>query len=269
MQIVARPHWGANARRGPDMRLPAREVWLHHSVTTVSSNPIADMRAIERVGVQRFGRFSYSYAVHPHGTVLEGAGTTVGAHTAGRNSSSFGIVLIGNYDVQTPTHDQLAAVAGLIRWLIDTGKLIRGASVGGHRDVKSTACPGGNAYSRLPEIRALVTAPHHTKTEDDDMPLDANDRKFISDTVRDNISRAVQFVAAGQQNALFSANVPWMGRAVTLPRLAAIAAAGDDVDEAELARQILTILPPDAIAAAIPDEKVQPVAEGLAARLAD
>jgi peptidoglycan hydrolase-like protein with peptidoglycan-binding domain len=156
MEIVSRSRWGATAALGPAMRLPAREVWLHHSVTQATGDAAADMRAIERIGVQRFGRYSYSYAVHSNGTVLEGAGLTVGAHTANRNSTSFGIVWIGNYENDQPSGAQINNTAELIRHLVATGRLQGGAPLGGHRDVSATACPGRNAYPRLPEIRRLA-----------------------------------------------------------------------------------------------------------------
>ena len=64
-KITTRAQWGATAKLGPMMRLPASAVYLHHSVTLVDPDNDADlddafsaMKAIERVGVQRFGRFS-------------------------------------------------------------------------------------------------------------------------------------------------------------------------------------------------------------------
>jgi hypothetical protein len=160
VNVVSRGQWGHSAPLGPLMNLPASEVWLHHSVTPVSGDPHADMRRIERVGVSRFGRFSYSFAVHPNGTVLEGAGLTVGAHTAKRNSRAFGIVWIGNYETQAPTAQQINATAALIRHLVGTGRLPPGTyPTGGHRDVATTACPGRLAYATIGAIRSLVAGP--------------------------------------------------------------------------------------------------------------
>ena len=155
MDIVTRPQWGAAAEpTRPKMRLPAGALWLHHSVTGVTDDPRRDMRAIQKIGIQRFGYISYSYAVHPDGTVLEGQGLKVGAHTAGRNSTSFGVVLIGDYTHRVVTPAQLNAVRQLIADLIASGALHRGTyPTGGHRDVSSTACPGDWAYRLLPEFR--------------------------------------------------------------------------------------------------------------------
>ena len=162
MEIVSRAAWGAaSEQRRPAMRLPATAVWLHHSVTAVSDDPRKDMRLIQRVGISRFGYLSYSYAVHPNGTVLEGQGTNVGAHTAGRNSTSFGVVLIGNYDQRVVTPEQLNATRWLVAELVRRGHLRPGTyPTGGHRDAPgaATRCPGDWAHRVLSEFRRPWTS---------------------------------------------------------------------------------------------------------------
>lgn len=137
------------------------ELWLHHSVTQLTADPFADMKVIERIGVQRFGRFSYSWAYHARARVLlEGAGNTVGAHTAGRNSTSLGLVLIGNFEELDLTDDNVADLRWSIAWLIAGNRLKAGTyPTGGHRDLKQTACPGGRAYARIDDIRRQVSPP--------------------------------------------------------------------------------------------------------------
>lgn len=189
MKLVSRSQWGARLRLGPPMRLPVSEAWLHHSVTRLTYDPIADMRAIERVGEQRFGRFSYSYAYHrPSRSVLVGAGDTVGAHTGGRNSRSLGVVLIGNYDNEALDDAAVADLAELFRWLVDTGRLRPGTyPTGGHRDLKSTACPGGRAYARLDDIR---NAEVDDMFSDDDRKRLVRLEELLAETVID--TRAIE-----------------------------------------------------------------------------
>lgn len=181
MPIVTRADWGAHPESLPTARmtLPAVELWLHHTVTKPSADPVRDMRAIEAIGVQRFGVFSYSYCVHPSGVVLEGAGLGRGAHTKGRNSTSFGVSFIGNYDVLAPTPEQMESARWLIWWLQEEGHLRPEIyPTGGHRDVFSTACPGARLYGRLDDLRApwFPPAPARTQT----VPIPVHDFEELS-----------------------------------------------------------------------------------------
>lgn len=155
-RIVPRAEWLAKPVSLPsaDMRLPATQVFIHHSVTPVTDNMAADVRTIETIGLQRFGQFSYSYVIHPHdGEIFEGCGLQRGAHTSQRNSTSFGICWIGNYEERAPKIQQVEATRWLIHKLTADGHLIPGADIKGHRDVYSTACPGANVYKLMPVIR--------------------------------------------------------------------------------------------------------------------
>jgi len=141
------------------MRLPAPEVWIHHSVTSFyDADPIRGLQEIQQIAFRRgFLDFSYSWAVFLGGEIGEGRGWgVVGAHTEGHNTISHGIVFVGNYMDFAPTDKQIESV----RWLIDEG--IRLGKIagpreerpnGGHRDLKATACPGTQVYSRIPLLR--------------------------------------------------------------------------------------------------------------------
>lgn len=158
MDIVPRGRWGFQGPLGPPMQLPSRGAWAHHSVTRPTSSPAADMRTLERIGHQRFGRLSYSFGIHPYGVVLEGQGHHIGAHTAGQNSTSHGIVLIGNYEADEVPEPMLEALIWLLRRGRDEGWWETGKLLGGHRDAPDaeTACPGGNAHQLIPHINRRV-----------------------------------------------------------------------------------------------------------------
>lgn len=154
--IITRAEWGAKSISLPStaMRLPATQIFLHHTTTQVTPNLTADVRAVESVGLDRFGMISYSFLVHPHdGEIFEGAGIRRGAHTIQRNSTSFGIAWIGDYNVRNPTIAQVESTRWLIAELTRRGHLLPGADVLGHRDVSSTACPGEKLYRLLDVIR--------------------------------------------------------------------------------------------------------------------
>lgn len=210
MRIIPRHEWGGRAPLGPPMTLPVGEANLHHSVSQLTSDPLADMRAIERIGIERFGRFSYSFAYHrPSRALLVGAGDTIGAHTAGRNSRSLGLVLIGNFDI-TPLDDTAVADLGAaLRWLVHTGRLRPDFTLKGHRDWKATACPGRHAYARLGDIRAA----YHAQEDDMDGPtlekhVDAAVRRVLNDSrqgarpwVTDRVAHAHNYAKTAAVNS--------------------------------------------------------------------
>ena len=164
--VVKRDQWGAKYSAGRKaMPKPVAEVNIHHTVTPATDDPCADMRTVERVLQSRDLAPGYSFCIHPSGIILEGAGGNVGAHTAGRNSRSYGFSFIGNYDNMQPTWAQLAAAGYLIRVLQFTGFIVPDlatVTIQGHRATKATACPGANLAPRMDAIRwfAGVTTPN-------------------------------------------------------------------------------------------------------------
>lgn len=178
MNLRTREQWGASydVTQRPPMSLPAPDLWIHHTVTVPSDDPDADMRSIEAIDIGRFGYPSYSYVIHPSGTVLEGMGTHIGAHTLNHNSTSFGVSFIGNFENDTPTDAAMEACRELVAYLHGNGALAPGDQpTGGHRDVYATACPGANLYPRIPELRL---------PPEEDMPLTTDDLTKIAQVLR-------------------------------------------------------------------------------------
>lgn len=159
--IISRETWGARHNDGFYNRKVGRlDKWLHHSVTTQlasdasASAEYREMRNLDDIGQSRFkGGISYTFVIFPSGRIYEGHSIgRVGAHTAGRNSISAGICLAGNYETNEVTAEQIASLAWLLNEGIDEGWWTEPKLDGGHRDTKSTACPGKNAYSQIPAI---------------------------------------------------------------------------------------------------------------------
>lgn len=150
--LVNRATWRpAYPNNRPLMPKPAHRVFIHHTVTPATNDPCADMRVVERA-LRSNGNLDpgYSFAVHPSGVVLEGAGHQIGKHTANHNSTSYGIALIGNYQVSQPTLAQIIAVSRTINLLRLGGHLsiTDAAQIDPHQDVYATACPGINVLGR-------------------------------------------------------------------------------------------------------------------------
>lgn len=164
MKIVTRAEAGlANPKKplSPASRQRAL-LFLHHSVTRVTPDPRADWRRVQAAAFSRgFGDISYTWGVHPNGTVLEGRSpATAGAHTEGYNSTAHAICLIGNYDTEYhPTDAVIAAVQNLRVHLVNAGFLTSAHDFRYHRQVKATDCPGKRAIARFADFAAKPPAP--------------------------------------------------------------------------------------------------------------
>ncbi|WIV42601.1 N-acetylmuramoyl-L-alanine amidase [Glutamicibacter nicotianae] len=162
--IISRETWGAKHNDGFYNRKVGRlDKWLHHSVTVqlaidaALASEYREMRKLDDIGQSRFkSGISYTFVIFPSGRIYEGHSIgRVGAHTAGRNSISAGICLAGNYETHEVTAEQVASLAWLLNEGIDRGWWTEPKLDGGHRDTKSTACPGKNAYAKIPAINKL------------------------------------------------------------------------------------------------------------------
>jgi hypothetical protein len=167
MRIVSRAEWGARKpTRSHRISLPTRDLFIHHTDST--GHTAAAVRAIQAFHMDRrnWSDIAYSFLVNRDGVVFEGRGAGVaGGHTAGHNTTSHAICLIGRFEQHHPTDAQLAATAELVRHGQANGWW--GDITGGHRDARgaSTLCPGRHLQARLPDLRRMVAAP----PEEDDM----------------------------------------------------------------------------------------------------
>jgi hypothetical protein len=190
-KIVTRTGWHAEEeiRRGKPRFAPALQFALvHHTVTSnaYSCNQSASIvRGIEVYHVRGNGwdDIGYNFLVDACGQVFEGryGGITknvVGAHSAGFNSGSVGVSLIGNFSSTSPSKAAQDALVKLLAWRLDVahvdpaatvvyksggnskfraGTRVKLNDISGHRDTYLTECPGSALYRLLPTIRTRVT----------------------------------------------------------------------------------------------------------------
>lgn len=171
--IYSRVQWGALFLAGFGDRsnlYPLREVWTHHTVMThLSPNAtvaqeMAEMRRIERVGQDRFGRgISYNFVIFPSGRIYMGLGASrIGAHTGGRNSISLSVAFAGNYETGRPTAAALATYELLLRDFHKEGIIAAPRTNGGHRDApghSANACAGRYLQAELGGVNARAARP--------------------------------------------------------------------------------------------------------------
>jgi LysM repeat protein len=184
LTVLSRADWGANPnlpRLGAKVQRDRRtKVYIHHTVIT---NPGPDpnvwndlgevrvaMRGLQRVRPDLGLDVPYSMVAFCMASgelvLAEGRGIDrVGAHTAGQNTPGIGIAFEGDFENHPAPPEIGAHLVTLGSWLhqlrADQGFVNLGSGhptgrdVFGHRDVKSTDCPGKAIFSRLELVRFL------------------------------------------------------------------------------------------------------------------
>ena len=165
VRIRPRRSWGHAVKHAWALiRGPLTTVYVHHSVTA-SAGPKASLKADEQTVKsldtiahgRGFNGISYNFACTQAGRAFAGRGWKhVGAHNDGENSTTYGIVAIGNFQVYEPSPDLIRAIASVIVAGKRNGHIGRRVRIKGHRDSDSTACPGDKLYAKLWKIKRLV-----------------------------------------------------------------------------------------------------------------
>lgn len=112
------------------------EIIIHHSAGENTSIYDID-RMHENKG---WGGVGYNFYIRSDGTIYKGRDLAYsGAHCIGKNDSSIGICLEGNFDNHEPTNEQMSALLVLTLNLSRKYDIIK---VSPHREYNSTNCPG-------------------------------------------------------------------------------------------------------------------------------
>ena len=150
--------------------LPVRRITVHHDgmppVDLRSSAEVASRIDMIRQSHQRrgWGDIGYHYIVDASGTVWEGRPLSwQGAHVANQNPGNLGVLVLGNFQAQTPTGAQLSALDRFIASRLEAYRL-GVSSVVTHQELAPTECPGRalQAYmssTRRPSGRLAMLVP--------------------------------------------------------------------------------------------------------------
>jgi len=100
-----------------------------------------------------YGDIGYHFVIDFGGCVWEGRSLVYeGAHVLLENANNIGIMLIGNYETQTPTDAQMDSVKKITDVL--SGKFnVSRKRIFGHRDLGKTLCPGKNLYEHVVKLK--------------------------------------------------------------------------------------------------------------------
>lgn len=131
-----------------------KRIVVHHSASDIDTT----IQDIHRWHLNRnYAGVGYHYAVYPDGSIWRGRPEWArGAHAYqdpqhDANVDGIGICLIGNFQTEKPTEEQMESLVWLIQ---DIYIRFPGIAVIGHKHVMPTACPGAlfpwkELYARL------------------------------------------------------------------------------------------------------------------------
>lgn len=145
--------WRMRGNATPD------RITLHHEGGT--SNKDTDRNSVIHVlsnilqghVEKEYGDIAYHFIMDYTGRVWEGRSLAYeGAHVAGNNESNIGIMLLGNFEQQDVSTEQIASLKTLVS-LVREKYGIKAHRVYGHRDLSPSVCPGKNLYAYVDKLR--------------------------------------------------------------------------------------------------------------------
>lgn len=104
---------------------------------------------------RRFGDIGYHLVIDTMGRAWEARSLQyAGAHVARHNSGNIGIMLLGNFEEQRPTQQQLECLNTVVQAVVHAFSL-KPRQVYGHSDLGQTLCPGIHLYRYVDHLRNL------------------------------------------------------------------------------------------------------------------
>ncbi len=165
VNAIARSDW---TRSGPVMRKvnPMKgvtKITIHHegskAVYFTDKNTTRDrIEKIRKHHVNNngWGDIGYHYIIDRSGRVWEGRPIAYqGAHVSRNNEHNLGILVLGNFDKQSPSSTQLNA---LFKTAADLKRYhrVQPALVRSHQEITATSCPGKHLQRKMDALRKHV-----------------------------------------------------------------------------------------------------------------
>jgi hypothetical protein len=177
-EIISRESWKAKKPVGKGKTHTIKFITIHHSASNQKpTRPIEQkLRNLQNFSQSRAKLASgktkpawfdvpYHYYIAPDGKIAEARQIEF----AGDTNTSYDptghalIVLEGNFEIEEPTAEQIAAMKLLTAWLADKYE-VNIDNIKAHNDYTSTACPGKNLKTLMPDLRESLL-PKETLTE--------------------------------------------------------------------------------------------------------
>ncbi len=153
--LILRAKWGARPPTGLYQRHDIKSVTIHHQGVFAGPGQDAQrrlrtMQAFHQSKKRGFVDISYHFIIDRKGNLYEGRPLSAPGETRTDYDPKghLLICLLGDFNVQEPTEEQLSTLKMLLHFCLETFHLTA-AAVKGHRDFAHTDCPGKNLYRLL------------------------------------------------------------------------------------------------------------------------
>jgi len=155
--IVSRDEWGSKPQPIPDSRKQTPQwITIHHAgeVWTAKRSPDDYIRAMQTWGQKEkhWPDLPYHFLIAPDGRIFQGRPIEYepDSNTKYAVSGNIGVEMMGNFEVQRPSPQQLESCVKLVAWLALEHKIDLD-HVRGHKDAApgQTDCPGKDFYRYL------------------------------------------------------------------------------------------------------------------------
>ncbi|XP_017886197.1 peptidoglycan-recognition protein SB1-like [Ceratina calcarata] len=166
--IISRQNW--HARQPVERELlevtPTPYVVIHHGGEPKYCYDEKTCSAIVRqyqnfhIDDRHWFDIGYSFVIGEDGNVYEGRGWDyVGAHAPGYNTQSIGICIIGDFSNFVPNEKALKTLNDLIKYGVKLRKIRGDYHILGHRQARSTLCPGTAFYKYVQTLPRWTNHP--------------------------------------------------------------------------------------------------------------
>jgi hypothetical protein len=165
--IVWAAEWGSKPQPIPDSRKHTpRYITIHHAgVLWKGGSQVSFVRNMQAWGQRekKWPDLPYHFLIAPDGTIFEGRPIEYEpeSNTKYDLSGNIGVEMMGNFEEQRPSPEQLQSCVKLVAWLAQEQKIEPG-NIRGHRDAapNQTSCPGRDFYRYLQDgqFKDWVTA---------------------------------------------------------------------------------------------------------------
>ena len=146
--IVAASEWGSKPQEIPaERRHVPKYITIHHAgvLWKAGDEPVKSLRGLQAYGQKekKWPDLPYHFLIAPDGRIFAGRPVEYEpeTNTTYKTRGHIGVELMGNFEEQRPSREQLESVVRLTAWLAQEYKIDL-KDVGGHKDRAETQCPG-------------------------------------------------------------------------------------------------------------------------------